>query len=322
MILASRPPLARILAIDQSVRAGDWPNARTLARQLEVSPRTIRRDITYLRDQLRAPIEFDPSRNGYYYAEPSFRLPHFQVTEGELMALLLAERVMRQYRGTPFERDLHRAFAKLAEMLPEAVSVRHEALSDCLSVLPAVRIDYEPAIFAALAAATTRRRQVEMVYWTAGRDATTRRVVDPYHMMLVEEGWYVIGRCHRRAEVLVFAAQRVRSVRETGETFDRPADFKVEDYMGDTFRVVRGDGRHLVSLLFCQPTAGRIAEKTWHPSQTLEPAPDGGVILRFEVSDLREVVRFVMFWGKDCEVLEPKELKAAVRRECQVLCGT
>jgi predicted DNA-binding transcriptional regulator YafY len=65
MILASRPPLARIMAIDQSVRAGDWPNARTLARQLEVSPRTIRRDITYLRDQLRAPIEFDPTRNGY-----------------------------------------------------------------------------------------------------------------------------------------------------------------------------------------------------------------------------------------------------------------
>src|SRR4051812_12157897 len=183
MILASRPPLARIMAIDRSVRTGALPNARTLARELEVSPRTIRRDITYLRDQLRAPIEFDPVRNGYYYTEPTFRLSYFQVTEGELMALLLAERVLRQYRGTPFERDLHVAFAKLAEMLPETVSVHLDALSDCLSVLPAARITYDPDIFAALAKATTRRRRIDMVYWTAGRDETTRRVVDPFHLL-------------------------------------------------------------------------------------------------------------------------------------------
>jgi predicted DNA-binding transcriptional regulator YafY len=241
------------------------------------------------------------------------------VTEGELVALLLAERVMRQYRGTPFERDLHVAFAKLAEMLPEAVSVRLEALSDCLSVLPAVRIDYHPAIFAALAAATTRRRQVEMVYWTAGRDATTRRVVDPYHMMLVEDGWYVIGRCHHRAEVLVFAAQRVRSVRETGETFDRPGDFRVEDYMGGSFRTVRGEGHHRVALRFTPEFAGRIAEKRWHPSQTCERTGDGGLIVRFEVSDLREVKRWAMIWGAGCEVLEPEELRASLAAEIRGL---
>jgi predicted DNA-binding transcriptional regulator YafY len=48
------------MAIDQALRAGDWPNARTLGLRLEVNPRTIRRDITYLRDQLGAPVEFDP----------------------------------------------------------------------------------------------------------------------------------------------------------------------------------------------------------------------------------------------------------------------
>jgi predicted DNA-binding transcriptional regulator YafY len=321
MILASRPPLVRIMAIDQSVRAGTWPNARKLSRQLEVCPRTIRRDITYLRDQLRAPIEFNPVHRGYYYTEPSFRLSYFQVTEGELIALLLAEQVLRQYRGTPFEQDLHRAFTKLAELLPETVSVQLDALSDCLSVLPAVRIDYDPVIFAALAGATTRCRQIEMVYWTAGRNATTSRVVDPFRLLLVEDGWYLIGRCHLRSKVLVFAAQRVRSVRETGETFDRPADFRVEDYMKGSFRAVRGDGHHQVAILFRPPTAGRIAERTWHPSQTIEQSPDGSLILRIEVNDLREVTRFIMYWGKDCEVLNPEELKTLVRQECLTLGG-
>jgi predicted DNA-binding transcriptional regulator YafY len=89
-----------------------------------------------------------------------------------------------------------------------------------------------------------------MVYWTAGRNATTSRGFDPYTLMLRDDGWYAVGRCHHRDEVLVFALQRVRSVQETGEVFDRPAGFRVEDYMGGSFRTVRGDGRHRVALQF------------------------------------------------------------------------
>ena len=159
------------------------------------------------------------------------------------------------------------------------------------------------------------------MYWTAGRDVTTSRVVDPYHLMLVEDGWYLIAHCHRRGEVLVFAAQRVRSARETGETFDRPASFQVEDYMAGSFRTVRGEGQYRVVLRFGPEAAGRIAERIWHPSQTSERTNDGGLLLRFEVSDLREVKRWVMFWGADCEVLWPEELKAIVVRECQSMLG-
>jgi predicted DNA-binding transcriptional regulator YafY len=64
MYQAVRPPMRRIMTIDQAVRAGEWPNAITLARRLEVNPRTIRRDLAFLRHQLRAPIEFDASHNG------------------------------------------------------------------------------------------------------------------------------------------------------------------------------------------------------------------------------------------------------------------
>src|SRR4051812_21178840 len=109
MRLASRPPLARMMAIDSAIREGGLPNPTSLARQLEVAPRTVRRDLTYLRDRLHAPVRFDPARNGYVYTEPSYRLPFLQLTEGELVAVLLAERLLRQYRGTPYEQDLRRA---------------------------------------------------------------------------------------------------------------------------------------------------------------------------------------------------------------------
>ncbi|MHC5539948.1 helix-turn-helix transcriptional regulator [Singulisphaera rosea] len=312
---ATRPPLARMMAIDQALRAGTWPNASTLARQLEVNPRTIRRDLTYLRDQLGAPLEFDPVRNGYCYAEPSFRLPFFQLSEGELFSLLLAERLLRQYHGTPFEADLRRAFERITNLLPNAISVRLDSLADCLSVMPTVRISYDPQVFDTLARAVVCRRRVEMDYWTAGRNVTSSRDFDPYHLALIDDGWYAIGHCHVRNEVRMFAVQRVRSVVESNTTFDLPADFRVEDYMAASFRAIRGEGQHHVAVRFPPEFAGRLAERVWHPSQTNEPTPDGGLILRFEVSDLREIKRWVMFWGVDCEVIEPEELRDALKGE-------
>jgi predicted DNA-binding transcriptional regulator YafY len=115
----ARSPLARIMRIDEALRASAHPNTRTLAEQIGVHRRTIRRDIDYLRDQLNAPIEFDWTRNCYFYTEPSYRLPLPQMTRGEMLALIVSERMMRQFRGTPFERDLRSAITNLGEMLPD-----------------------------------------------------------------------------------------------------------------------------------------------------------------------------------------------------------
>jgi predicted DNA-binding transcriptional regulator YafY len=74
-------------AIDHALRAERWPTDKTLAADLEVDPRTIRRDLEFMRDEHHAPIEFDRVRRGYYYADPTFRLPLVQTGQGEMLAL-------------------------------------------------------------------------------------------------------------------------------------------------------------------------------------------------------------------------------------------
>ena len=138
MRVSTRPALERLQAIDLAVSRREWPNARTLARDLEVTRRTIQRDIAFMR-RLRAPLEFDSVRNGYYYTDPSYRLGYFPATEGELVALLVAAQVMDQYRGTPFEQDLRKALVKISEILPATIEVPLDVLTGCLSVLPRVQ---------------------------------------------------------------------------------------------------------------------------------------------------------------------------------------
>src|SRR5271157_1924366 len=320
MRVSTRPPLKRVQVIDSAVRREPLPNARTLARELEVTPRTIQRDIEFMRDQLDAPLEFDNVRNGYYYTDPSYRLSCFQVTEGELVALLVSAQVMDQYRGTPFEHDLRKALAKISRSLPDTIEVPLDEVTSYLSVLPRVRTTYDPDTFRVLVRGVCHSRQVSIVYWSASRNETLTRTVDPYDLVLApDDDWCLIGHCHLRNDIRLFKVQRVRSAVETGELFCRPAGFRARDYMAETFGTIRGDGDYHVVLRFTPAYAGLIAEKQWHAGQVLEPQPDGTLILRLHVNDLRLVKRWVMYWGPDCEVLEPEELIAMVVSDLQAV---
>jgi predicted DNA-binding transcriptional regulator YafY len=318
---AARCPLARIAFIDRAIRAGGWPNANTLARELEVSPRTVQRDIVFLRDRLQAPIEFDARRNGYCLSQPDFRLPFFQLTEGELVALFLAQRLLQQYRGTYFEIQLEHAFAKILELLPAPVSIDLSRVAETLSVTPTVLTVRDVETFRTVSRAVLKRRSLEIDYWAAWRNEETRRKIDPYHLTLIDNDWYLIAYCHFRQAVRMFAVVRIRSARETDATFHRRADFQMDGYLGASFRALRGDGQHRIVLRFTPDAAGRAGEKVWHSTQTSELHADGSLLLRMELSDLREVKRWILSWGSECEVLGPEELRRMMKEEMEQMRG-
>jgi proteasome accessory factor B len=222
MRVASRVSLERIAAFDRAVRAGRYPNAATIARALEVSRRTVQRDIEFLRDRLGAPLEFDDRRNGYRYRDPTYHIGLLTLSEGELVALFLAERVLGQYRGTPYARELARAFRKLTLGLTDRVTIDLGHLGESYSFRTTAAADLDPGLFRDLAAAVAGSRRVVLDYWSASRDERLRRAVDPYHLAAVDGQWYLIGHCHLRGDVRMFAPARIRALEVTDETFDRP----------------------------------------------------------------------------------------------------
>ncbi len=315
MYSASRGVLVRVMWIDREIRAGRYPNTESLEILLKVDERTIRRDIKFMRERLEAPLGFDRRRNGYYYTEPTYRLPYFQLREGELLAIFVADQLLRQFHGTPFEADIDRTLKKLAEMLPDEMSIRLDSIADFLSVLPVAKTKYNHETFHALTSAALGRRRLEIKYWAASRNEVTKRQFDPYEITLVDDGWYAIGHCHLRNDIRMFAIQRIKRVRETDKSFERPAGFSAERYLRGSFRAMRGEGDYRVVLRFKPDAARRMREKKWHATQVLKREPDGSLIARLQLTSLIEVKRWIMWWGTDCEVIEPEELRELVRVE-------
>jgi len=302
-----------MLRIHQAIQSGSYPNATTLAGELEVSTKSIHRDLEFMRDRLELPLEYAHAHNGYRYTEPVSSFPTLQITEGELFALLVAEKALQQYRGTNFEKPLVSAFKKMAASLPDTVSLNLADWEQTISFRTRAEPILNLEIFDALAKATAQRKQLSLAYRKPGQQKTEPRVVDPYHLANINGEWFLFGYCHLRRDIRTFVPARIQAVEPTGKSFERPKKFSLEKRLKDSFGVHSGQGEYDVVIRFNELVAEYIREKRWHDSQQLRELKDGGVELRLKLSSLVEIERWVLSWGGDAIALEPLELVDAVQ---------
>jgi predicted DNA-binding transcriptional regulator YafY len=308
----TRPALLRLSTIDRVLRESRPPTAGRLADMMEVSPRTVLRDIEYMRDMFHAPIAYDARARGYRYTEDGFALPAPKLTEGELVSVLVASSALEQYAGTPFEADLRRAFAKIEKVLPDEVSCSVRELASATSFGFSAPRTGDLQRFTRLTDAVRDRRRLRITYESASRGATSTRLVDPYHLTCRDGAWYLLAWCHRRREVRMFVPERIRAIEEEDAYFDPPVSFDPERYMGDAFRAMRGGRPARVRLEFTGLAARLVPERRWHPTQKIVTRPDRSVRLEMTVTGLDEVASWVMSFGGECRVVGPERLHGMV----------
>ena len=281
-----------MLRIHQAIQSGKYPNATKLAGELEVTTKTIHRDIEFMRDRLELPIEYDGSKFGYHYTEEVTAFPTVQITEGELFALIVAEKALQQYRGTTFEKPLLSAIKKMEQSLPETISINLPDLEQTISFRTRAEQILDLEIFDALAKAAAHRRQIELTYRKPGRTESEQRIVDPYHLANINGEWYLFAFDQLRQDIRTFAPARIQTVKATGKTFPRPQKFSLEKRLRDSFGVQSGEGQHDVVIRFDARVADYVREKKWHESQELRELKGGAVELRLKLSSLNEIERW------------------------------
>ena len=306
-----------MLRIHQTLQSGAFPNASTLAREIEVATKTIHRDLEFMRDRLNLPLEFNPTRNGYHYTEEVSAFPTMQITEGELFALVVAEKALQQYRGTSFEKPLLSALRKMEQALPDTISINLADMGQTISFRTRAEPVLNLKIFDALARAVSQHEQLELAYRKPGQDRPEPRLVDPYHLANINGEWFLFAYDHARKDIRTFVPARIQSVKPTGKSFERPHKFSLEKRLRDSFGVHSGEGEFAVVIRFNARAADYIREKKWHPSQTLRNLKGGGAELKMKLSSLSEVQRWVLSWGGDAKVVRPRELAEAVKQSAR-----
>ncbi len=307
--------LDRITHIDEELKRGNSINCTKLGKTFECGRKTIVRDITYMRERLDRPIEFDALRNTYYYSKPVGPLPRLRVGEGEVFALLVARKALEQYRGTPFHRQLATSFGKLTAALKEEVSFAptDELQSVSFKHVGLGKADIE--VFNSLNRGVTRQLEVTFDYRKPGATAIEQRRVRPYHLSNRENLWYLVGFDTLREALRTFALPRIAKVVVTDQEFTRPADFSAEAFFSKALGAFGGDRELRVVVRFtAAATADRIREREWHPSQKIRELPAGAIEVTLTLGALEEIERWVLGWGADAEVIEPPELRERLKK--------
>jgi len=316
----SKLQFERLLILDQKLREQKYPNCFTLAKDCEVSVKTAQRDFDYMRDRLKAPIAYDQARKGFYYTSGNWFLPALRLSEGDLFAVLLASRVIEQYKGTPVAKELDTIFRKICDSMPEKISIRPELVFSRFTFTGPASKPVEEKIWSTVVRGLLAQRSIQIEYRSPDAAKSKSRLIDPYHVANLQGEWYVFAFDHLSKELRQFAIPRIEKAELTDKTFVIPADFDPEKFLSVTFgKYAHGDTTETVRLLFDREMAYWVQERQWHPKQAIKRRHDGKVELTFPTLGLFEVQRWVLAWGHHVRVLAPKELKDMVRKEIRLM---
>jgi predicted DNA-binding transcriptional regulator YafY len=257
---------------------------------------------------LSRPRLFDRARQ----AKPGIRL-----NAPEIDALLWAAgQVGAQH---PFQAEVSAATTKLRGMLaaqPEAESPASDSV-----VVRQQRGDKDYSVHQAtiktLVDAILRRRRCRISYRSPAAPAAKSFEYDPYRLPSVPDGLYCLGKTATHAEITMLAVERLISIEVTGATFGVVPTFEPERYAQEAFGVIWDEPIDVV-VRFRKDQAPYVAERIWHPTQSVEGQADGGLILRFRAGGEFEIVRWILGWGDAAEILAPSELRDRVRK---ILCS-
>jgi predicted DNA-binding transcriptional regulator YafY len=294
----------RLLSLFQNRRF--WP-VEELARRLEVSERTLRRDIDRLRE-LGYPVEAQRGPDGGYQLAAGAVLPPLVLDDEEAVALGVGMQAALQGGGVAgIEESSVRALAKIVQVMPSRLRRRVDALAAMTVAAPwsDPPASIEPDHLTSIAQACRDTERLEFAY--TARDGTqSDRRVEPHRLVLLGRRWYLVAWDMKRSDWRSFRLDRMSEPRPTGAQFlprELPADDAAEFVRGGIDNLPT---RHVVeALIHAEASVVRTRIGSW---ATVEEIDDDRCRLRMTSDSLEWVLVTLGRTGADFEVVSPPDV--------------
>ncbi len=276
------------------------------------STRSLRRYLAVL-GAAEFPWHFDRATNTYRFAD-GYSLKRLQLSGGELFGLVALRSIAHSIGGT-IGASIGEVTKKLAGSAngvhAHANGNGHARVAFRLSE---IRLD-EPGerAFAILSAAERNGRSVLFEYEDNAGNRTMRRA-DPYGFVVSSGRIYCVAYDHDRRDRRSFAVDNVSSVEALGQTFIRPPDFDIEAWAASSISgVLHGSEPAEVRVRFSPRVAKAAVAARVVAERDVARREDGSAEIAFHVDDVDELVRWILGWGDQAEILEPESVRVRIR---------
>ena len=314
--------LSRISRIDDELRSGRYPNSEELALKMEVSPRTILRDIEFLKDFYDAPIEYDYFKRGFYYTEPNFFIKSIILTEEEFKIITIYDGIIKKMYDDEDKLNIkfRKAIGKILAVIPEnktkdlAYSPSDDDNNDSFFE-PTDKIDDK--ILLALNEAIENQEIIEVEYIGINDKEYSLLKLKPLCIDIEKRNCDLIALSKENSKKPgVYLISNMRNLRNTKKSFKIPSKIKIPDFFVSETKSSSGDNKtYLFELSFHKNNASEAINRVYYHNQTIEQRKDGTVHVKFRTSRLQDVYHWVLGQGYKVKVLNPPELVSMMKTE-------
>ncbi len=321
--------MERLYQIDQILAGRTFVPRKELQDRLGVSWATLKRDLSYLKDRLNAPIIFDRDMGGYRFEKPGegrrvgpqYELPGLWFSAEEIHALLTMQHLLSNLdTGGLLGPQIKPLLARLTGLLGTADNPVEEVQRRIRIQTVGAR-EFHLDHFQAVGSALLRRKRLVIRYHARGTDETTEREVSPQRLMHYRDNWYLDAWCHLRDGLRAFSVDAIESAEIIDKKAKDVAEKRLDEVLGSGYGIFGGDQVTWATLRFTPERARWVAAERWHPNQEGRLLKDGSYELKVPYSDDRELIMDIMKYGGDCQVISPVALAKRVLSELECACG-
>lgn len=300
--------MARVLSVLNLIQSRGRYNAKAIAEELEVSERTVFRDLEVL-EFSGVPWYFD-EQNQCYRVRPDFRFPTLALTEEEAMGQALAT-TLTKTAGLNIGEGAAPTTRKLTATSPEEIK---EILADASQVMEAFDLKFvdhskHQSTIKTVQSALLKGKQLTGVYESPYEETSVKLVIHPYRLCLIKRSWYIIGHLHGETAAKTLRVTRFKTLRMLDQPSTVPDDFNLRQHFGNAWALYRGETSYDIELRFTPEAAQIVTETEWHQTQQVRKHRDGSITMTFTVDGLEEILRWILTWTGQVTIVKPDELK-------------
>lgn len=309
--MSKRLSYERYLWFHQKLKKKTFPKLKDLMEKFEISKRQAAREIENMRLFFNAPVEYSNTEFGYYYSEDSFEFPASMVTEEEIISLMIAKRLSVTIPDEKRKRQLQSFFDNLSNYFDLDITELEKRIS--LKNLRYHRVDQD--IFDTVLQGLKRNQKLKITYHSIFTKEISERIINPIHLILYMGNWHIIAYCEIKKGIRDFALSRIKKIEILDFIIEENLKtLNIKESIAKSYGIFFEGAQKKVVLKFNDRVSDYVREQVWFPFQTIDEVPSGGLILTFYVTDYREIVREVLSFGADVEVLEPRPLREIIKK--------
>lgn len=230
----------RLLHMLNLLRARQGLKTSDLARECEVSERTIYRDIIAL-SSANIPIYFD---KGYRLLSDAF-LPPLNFTLEDYLVLKLSLSSSILVENSPLRKYAKAVLAKIEGNLNPTLKADIDKIEEPLKISIKSTSDFSKLslIFKLVEQSILNKKSLRIEYESLEKGQTTRQV-DPYSLIFRRHAWYLIGFCHLRNQIRIFRLNRIKKITLLDKSFEIKPDFSLSTFFENSWEIYQGEAGH------------------------------------------------------------------------------